>query len=130
MNKFLVPFDGSRHALKALHIACDLAEKYNGSLEVLYVILPAVGEVKPSYDEAEVILDIAREKLNARGLAKTSLKIEKGEPTETILVAIKSFKATTIVMGCRGRLDDEIEQFGSVSQEVFQRADCTCICVK
>ncbi len=38
MYKILVPVDGSNHSLKALHIACDLAEKYKASIFLLYVI--------------------------------------------------------------------------------------------
>lgn len=38
MHTILVPVDGSDHALKALHIACDLAEKYGGRLALLHVL--------------------------------------------------------------------------------------------
>jgi len=38
MHKILVPVDGSLHALKALHIAGDLADKYGGSIILLHVI--------------------------------------------------------------------------------------------
>tara|TARA_R110002110_G_scaffold415358_1_gene649372 strand:+ start:548 stop:1036 length:489 start_codon:yes stop_codon:yes gene_type:complete len=38
MQKILVPVDGSLHALKALHIASDLAQKYGGSIVLLHVI--------------------------------------------------------------------------------------------
>ncbi|MGI9388230.1 MAG: universal stress protein [Methyloligellaceae bacterium] len=38
MNTILVPVDGSDHALKALHIACDLAEKYGGGIALLHVL--------------------------------------------------------------------------------------------
>jgi len=38
MQNILVPVDGSLHALKALHIASDLAEKYGGRVILLHVI--------------------------------------------------------------------------------------------
>lgn len=38
MNTILVPVDGSVHALKALHIACDLAGKYDGRIALLHVL--------------------------------------------------------------------------------------------
>ncbi len=41
MQKILVPVDGSLHALKALHIASDLAQKYGGSIVLLHVISKA-----------------------------------------------------------------------------------------
>jgi len=39
MHGILVPVDGSDHALKALHIACDLAEKYGGKIALLHVLV-------------------------------------------------------------------------------------------
>jgi len=38
MHNILVPVDGSLHALKALHIAGDLAEKYGGKISLLHVM--------------------------------------------------------------------------------------------
>ena len=38
MYKILVPIDGSDHALKALHIACDLAAKYKALIILLHII--------------------------------------------------------------------------------------------
>lgn len=39
MNTILVPVDGSAHAMKALHIACDLAEKYGGRIALLHILV-------------------------------------------------------------------------------------------
>ncbi len=38
MHTILVPVDGSVHSMKALHIACDLAQKYGGRIELLHII--------------------------------------------------------------------------------------------
>lgn len=38
MHTILVPVDGSVHALKALRIACDLADKYGGRIVLLHVL--------------------------------------------------------------------------------------------
>jgi nucleotide-binding universal stress UspA family protein len=38
MDRILAPIDGSRHALKALDLACDLAVKFGAKLSVIYVI--------------------------------------------------------------------------------------------
>lgn len=46
MHTILVPVDGSEHAMKALHIACDLAEKYTGRLVLLHVL----GKGKEAHD--------------------------------------------------------------------------------
>lgn len=39
MPAILVPVDGSSHALKAVRIACDLAEKYGGVIALLHVLV-------------------------------------------------------------------------------------------
>lgn len=46
MQKILVPVDGSVHALKALHIACDLALKYDGSIVLLHVLDKSMSAAK------------------------------------------------------------------------------------
>ncbi|MEP3276866.1 MAG: universal stress protein [Stappiaceae bacterium] len=38
MHTILVPVDGSVHALKALTIACDLAQKYDGQIALLHIL--------------------------------------------------------------------------------------------
>lgn len=38
MHTILVPFDGSGHALKALQIGCDLADKYTGRVVLFHVL--------------------------------------------------------------------------------------------
>lgn len=39
MKKILVPTDGSDHAIKAIDLAADLAEKYGAEIVVLHVLL-------------------------------------------------------------------------------------------
>ncbi|MCB1492175.1 MAG: universal stress protein [Rhodobiaceae bacterium] len=39
MHTILVPVDGSIHSLKALRIACDLAEKYDGQIVLVHILL-------------------------------------------------------------------------------------------
>lgn len=38
MSTVLVPMDGSDHAMKALHIACDLATKHGGRIALSNVL--------------------------------------------------------------------------------------------
>lgn len=158
MHSILVPVDGSAHALKALHIACDLAEKYGGQIVLLHVLtterkarrilerpladmLPAdlVARLKDAADAVpedlrwrvgEGILDDAAARTHRRGLEMEIMPIVSGDPVECILVAARRAGANTIVMGCRGLSDEETNGFGSVSRRVFETADCTCISVK
>lgn len=130
MHTLLVPFDGSKHAQKALHIASDLAEKYECAIHVFYVIPQSLQDEASAPREAKALLKRAQQKLSARGIVKVSTEFEIGDPAEAILIAVRRLNASTIVMGCRGERDDQLSQFGSVSQAIFQRAGCTCISVK
>ncbi|MEP0233395.1 universal stress protein [Roseibium sp.] len=43
MHTILVPVDGSDHASKAISIACDLAEKYDGRIVLLHILADGKG---------------------------------------------------------------------------------------
>lgn len=161
MHTILVPTDGSGQAMKALHVACDLADKYGARIALLHILAkgkPAQGflsleiagafapEVRDRLQEAasqsdpldtsllasvgESILAQAAARARRRGVEVEVLDMESGDPAETILVARKRVDANTIVMGCRGTGGGRGSSFGSVSNVVFERADCTCISVK
>jgi len=130
MQTILVPFDGSKHALKALHIAGDLAEKYKCEICLISIIAKTLKDLQDARQKTQKLIALAKSKLNTRGLEPASMDIEVGEPAECILLAAKRHKVSTIVMGCRGETMQGDSQFGSVSQKVFQMANCTCISVK
>ncbi len=162
MHTILVPVDGSNHALKALHIACDLAEKYDGRIALLHVLghgrsadellnldianlfgptlrtalqsaAKASGEPVPGKLVASVgakVLEQASTRVRRRGVEFIGMPFESGDPAECILTARESTGANTIVMGSRGTGVSQATSFGSVSNTVFERAQCTCISVK
>ncbi len=135
MTGILVPFDGSKHSLKALHVACDLAEKYENKLFFLYIIqLDApfeLSDVSPeAHKNAQTIIRKAAVKAKHRGVDFDILDFEYGDPAAGILAASKRIKPSTIVMGCRGLTAADAEIFGTASRAVFEHAECTCISVK
>ncbi len=135
MSVILIPVDGSTHSLKALHIACDLADKYGSDIALLNIIAIGRNDHPLNVDEADIvrgqqILERASVGAELRGIACNVLPIEKGDPAEAILISAKKLSASTIVMGCRGTTNGSGGSFGSVSQTVFARSECTCISVK
>ncbi len=130
MHTILVPVDGSDHALKAITIACDLAEKYGGRVALLHVLAGNAPEDNHPEIAGQKILDQAASRVTRRGIDVDVLDLASGNPAESILTARKSCAASTIVMGCRGTRNGGETAFGSVSSTVFERADCTCISVK
>jgi len=162
MHTILVPVDGSDHSLKALHIACDLGEKYGGKIALLHILTPsrtasdvqklaiagqfdsrtraelkslAAGDPGPIPAETcrtigRTILEDAAGRVHRRGLEVDVLDMETGDPAEAIILAQRRIGASTIAMGCRGEANSARSVFGSVSNRVFERADCTCLSVK
>ncbi len=135
MANILVAFDGSKQSLKALHIACDLAEKYKTTLNLVYVLKAELKNapesiIKAANERAQNIIKSATSKVQHRSVKIEIMDLEFGAPHEGILNAAKLCGASTIVMGCRGLKDDDPDYFGAVSRAVFQNADCTCISVK
>lgn len=139
--QILVPFDGSKHALKALHIASDLACKYKCGVRVLAVVAPGAKPAEDAREKALSLVASAQDKLAKWGVHPVEVEVEHGQIAETILLVAQRLKVKIIVMGCRGVPDLEPpsaetgplhgdQQFGSVSQKVFHLADCTCISVK
>lgn len=135
MTGILVPFDGSKHSLKALHIACDLAEKYKNKVLLLYVVkVENSFNVSEVNNETQTIAETTTRKAAAkaryRGVEYKVLDFEYGDPASSILSCVKRHKPSTLVMGCRGLNADIAEILGTVSRTVFEHADCTCIAVK
>jgi nucleotide-binding universal stress UspA family protein len=61
--KILVPVDGTDHSMKALHIACDLADKYKARIILLHILTKG--------KKAQDILDLA-----ISGMLDPKLKVE------------------------------------------------------
>lgn len=84
----------------------------------------------------EVLLQIAAHVLKraggraeARGIAAEALDIADGAAATAIVAAANRDGIDTIVIGMRGLRQIEAVTLGSVSQEVCQKAPCTCIAV-
>lgn len=127
MSVILVPFDGSAHAFKALSIAMDLGDKYKAGVAVITIAGPTRDE--EAFKAGGEIIKKAAAKMAQRKQKPAALEVEFGTPSDCIIAAGKRHGASTIVMGCRGAASSE-DTFGSVSQAVFRKADCTCISVK
>ncbi len=82
MNSILVPVDGSVHALKAAHIACDFAQKYDGRISLLYVL--------PKSIQAEKLLSLMAAKNfgpKLKSILQTQAKMEKGLASPAVKMA-------------------------------------------
>ncbi|RDD61805.1 universal stress protein [Ferruginivarius sediminum] len=147
-KKILVAVDGSQHALRAVEIASDLAEKYGAELTLLAVyksirmqesthslvrtrksVEPQItdGELKQAAQEvADEAAAIARD----HDIPKVDVVVKHGQPARTIAKVAEDQGADAIVLGSRGLGDVSGLLLGSVSHKVASLAKCSVITVK
>lgn len=143
-KKILVPVDGSQTSWKALDTARSLAEKYDGRLLVITVMIPygSGSFLQMSLDQTLIdqnnaamkkagfaTLDMAKDKLGSYAGDVEYLE-ETGNPAELILDACKEKGCDTIVIGSRGLSGVEEFLLGSVSSKVSQYAKVPVLVVK
>lgn len=143
-KKILVPVDGSQTSWKALDTARSLAEKYDGRLLVITVMIPygSGSFLQMSLDQTLIdqnnaamkkagfaTLDMAKDKLGNYAGNVEYLE-ETGNPAELILDACKEKGCDTIVIGSRGLSGVEEFLLGSVSSKVSQYAKVPVVVVK
>ena len=136
--------DGSQTSWKALDTARSLAEKYDGRLLVITVMLPygSGSFLQMSLDQTLIdqnnaamkkagfaTLDMAKDKLGSYAGDVEYLE-ETGNPAELILDACKEKGCDTIVIGSRGLSGVEEFLLGSVSSKVSQYAKVPVVVVK
>lgn len=136
--------DGSQTSWKALDTARSLAEKYDGRLLVITVMIPygSGSFLQMSLDQTLIdqnnaamkkagfaTLDMAKDKLGSYAGDVEYLE-ETGNPAELILDACKEKGCDTIVIGSRGLSGVEEFLLGSVSSKVSQYAKVPVVVVK
>jgi nucleotide-binding universal stress UspA family protein len=136
-----VATDGSPTAAKAVDVALDLAERYQGSLLILSAYSP-VGTarlererdqapeeiqwmINPSED-VNVTLAEAEERATARGVKSVAIA-GQGEPAGVICDLAARHHADVLVIGNKGM---HRRVFGSVPKTVSQNAPCSVVIAK
>jgi len=112
ISRFLVAFDGSAHARKALHFATNLGETWLVPFEVLVVSA-----------NGEAIMDEAKRYLEAHDLS-VDYSIRDGDPREVILSHAEEREADLLVMGAYGHSKVHELLLGCTTQHVLNHAKC------
>jgi nucleotide-binding universal stress UspA family protein len=141
LRKLLVPLDGSGLAEAVLPLALDIARDTDAGLHLVRVVEPfwtnprlahggaaayfTVDQVA-EYDqatssEARAYLGKISEQLTADGV-RPSWEVRYGKPAETIAAAAAQLEADLILMSSHGLGGIRRWAFGSVTNEVVQRA--------
>ena len=144
LQKILVAVDGSDYSKKALEFACELAEKFEGSLHIVHVPQGSAADRVMVLGGASIMIHAGREQIEKAGrklieaakeIAEDSLpgrvstELRGGEPADEIVESAKQHSSDCIVIGSRGLGDLGGLLLGSVSHKVSHSAPCTCITV-
>jgi nucleotide-binding universal stress UspA family protein len=139
-KKILVPVDGSDHAVHALRVACDLANRYGASLHLFHAYPPIFSEAMMAITDMDAL--IASRRQAGEDILQSALELVQCQvpdvttalceapDAEAILEEAEREQCDLIVMGTRGlgRLTGLL--LGSVSQKVVQHARCPVLLVR
>ncbi len=118
-NRFLVAYDGSKFAQRALQTAANLAHYWNATLQVL-----AVGE-----KWARAWIDEARSYLEAHD-TEVTYAIREGDPSESIISYIEEADADLLIMGAFGHSKVRELVVGSTTAYALNHSPCPVLLVR
>ncbi|MBC8102242.1 MAG: universal stress protein [Cytophagales bacterium] len=133
--------DGSEHSLHAIHVAADIARKYEADL-VLLTTAETDGVADQAYSGLQVSeridsILLQQEEIESRSTALLTAigsefraRRERGHPVDRIVATARDEEADLIVMGARGLSSFSALLVGSVSAGVVQHAPCPVLIVK
>lgn len=145
VSRILVPIDFSPSSRAALEYALFLAAPFRAEVEALHVweppgyvgpdalaLLP-VGTGQPGWDQTRA--DVQREVEQLLGRASdrpraVAVRVEAGEPSDTILRLAREGGADLIVMGTHGRTGLARLLIGSVAEAVLRRSTCPVLTIR
>jgi nucleotide-binding universal stress UspA family protein len=139
ITKILVPTDFSPAADEAFQMAQTLAQATGASVTVFHVALPpafmtADGKVvsDASSDDAKNLWDDLRkiQPENSRVRVEHQIIVAKKSDASHILEIIDSLGGDLIVMGTTARTGLKHLLFGSLAEDVVQKASCPVMVVK
>lgn len=137
-ERVLLPTDGSRASGRALEYAIDLAQQYDASLHVMYVIDKAVfagdveaGTIVSQFEQVgQSILDGVEADATKAGIETVITHLGRGSPHEAILEYTKEEEIDVVVMGTRGRTGLDRYLLGSVTEKVVRLSDVPVLTVR
>lgn len=141
-QNILVPYDGSKHSIRAFKVALDIAKKYNAKIKVVTCL--ETDFRAPFFVDSRVDNSVMRKHVDAT--KKHFAKLEKNAKKEeivfsskilqtssivkTLISFAKSSNASLIIMGSHGRTGFDKMLLGSVVNGVSQKVNCPVLIIK
>jgi nucleotide-binding universal stress UspA family protein len=130
-DRILVPTDGSTGSAHIAMQAIDLAEQYDATVHVVYVVDEDVGSLLQSMKITEPELreygqravEKVERMVQAHGV-DVAAEVLEGDPATTILDYADEIDADLVVAGTHGRSGIERRLIGSVAERLVRHASC------
>lgn len=142
INHILIPIDFSGHSRNALKYAIPLAEQFDATLHLVYVVEPTIypadlgfGQVVVTGIEEELRVK-GREELEALVREEIADRVEAmatvrtGKPHQEILREAKEKHVDMIIMATHGHTGVEHMLFGSTAERIVRNASCPVLTVR
>lgn len=136
--KILVPIDGSGYALRAVKLASDMAEKFDATVDIVYVIVyeanfmdSAMAIEKLGEQAADRALSDAEQEFAKHTAIKPGRIVETGSSAANVIISLaETGNYDQIIMGSKGKSNLERFLVGSVSNRIAHHAPCTVTLVR
>lgn len=142
INNILVPIDFSGHSRNALRYAIPMANQYDATLHLLYVVEPTVYPADLGF--GQVVMPGIENELRAKGQSELYNLIETeiggkvrsesvvrtGKPHQEILNEVKEKNIDLIIMATHGHTGVEHMLFGSTAMRVVRLAPCPVLTIR
>lgn|SRR5699024_102683 len=136
-KKIMVAADGSDHSVQAAEYARELAVKFGGSVDVVYVVNGENARADALHHNDPFEIEKARKEKISQVRAEFEeaqfdyeLHILHGDPGPTLVEFVETEGYDCVVLGSRGL--NKLQKFllGSVSHKVAKRVNCPVLIVK
>lgn len=136
-KRILLAVDGSDHSIKATDYSIELANKFEGTIDVVYVVdadtskkdaALHTNQFEIEKKRKERVLPIRSRLDEAKVIFGTHTL--HGEPGSVIVQFAKEREFDCIVIGSRGLNQLQSILLGSVSHKVAKRAECPVLIIK
>jgi nucleotide-binding universal stress UspA family protein len=134
-KRILVPIDGNSASDEIVALACTIAQRTKGEVQVIYIIevkrtLPLDADLPPEAEKGEMVLEQAErvaEKFEGRIQADL---LQARDVGPTIVDEARERGADLIVISSHGRTGLGRILFGSTAEAVVRHAPCPVLVVK
>lgn len=136
-NRILLATDGSTNSVRSANHAIQLAQQFNGTIDVVYVVDGQTSKADVLHNGNKFEIEQKRKNKvsfvnDQLGQSNIDYKVHilHGEPGPTIVEFANTNGVDCVVIGSRGLNNLQTMILGSVSHKVAKRVDCPVLIVK